>query len=458
MNFQAIYIAVTLGIGSILAFASAIVAISMAPQKYVNRLWFMVAFLSGVWSGGYALMVSTASYDVAWFGINTMHVVATAIPVFLLHFIAIFTNSSPSSKRYLRYVLGLFYSVAILFMILTFSPLLIADVTLYYGFYHPTAGPLYPLYLLYFWTTTVTALVLTLRALKKTSGNKQQQLKYLALAEVSGFVGGGWVFFLYYNLNITVLPTALFPLFPVVVGYAIARYRLFGMRFVANKAFVLLGLGLVTYVAYYAISYFYIRAFGSIFSLPAYSIGVGIAIAFAALIVNPVTARLREWGDKLFYRGYNPHHHVASAIATLKDSESLEQLHAQLNHLFYNAFGIPSTDLVLFLEENGLHYSSARHCHYDLAVLQRLRTISSVHRCVLTRDDEILQMSQATDRALFATLNIAVAIPLFKRQGSYPAAFILIDSEHKRSYHSEDVQFLEQIRQGVGRTFGRLCL
>ena len=72
----------------------------------------------------------------------------------------------------------------------------------------------------------------------KNSGLQAQQAKYLIIAMLFGFVGGGMTFLYTFNILIPPYGVILFAFYPIVVAYAITKHCLFNVKIIATELFV----------------------------------------------------------------------------------------------------------------------------------------------------------------------------------------------------------------------------
>jgi signal transduction histidine kinase len=99
----------------------------------------------------------------------------------------------------------------------------------------PTAGVLYPAFTLYFFYVIVYAVFILLDSIRKKDKHEAVRLWYVFAASLVGFIGGGSVFFLTYDIPIPPYPIVLFAIYPVLISYAIVRHGLFSVRIITTE-------------------------------------------------------------------------------------------------------------------------------------------------------------------------------------------------------------------------------
>ncbi|HJR77260.1 MAG TPA: ATP-binding protein [Nitrospiraceae bacterium] len=220
---------------------SALIFLTLAFIFYIHRrknsvhtlfaLWCLSVsvWALGVWQQSLA---TTAAAGMFWSGI--LHSSTAMIPVLFLDFVHSFLNS-PSRRHMLPvYLTGAVFSA----IALLHTNWLIAQVSPAVGFaFYPQAGPLYPLYLAFFFGCVAYGLSKLWIEGRTATGLRRNQINYLLVATVIGFGGGSTAF----------LPVIGIHLFPygnhgmvvvcaLIIAYAIVRYRLMEISLVINKA------------------------------------------------------------------------------------------------------------------------------------------------------------------------------------------------------------------------------
>lgn len=155
---------------------------------------------------------------------------AILIPVAYFHFVLRLLGS----PRVLELRIG--YALAVVFAGLSFSPLLVAGVAPKGGFPHwPVPGPIYPLYLLFFFYFVIATALMLVRGMGRAEGLERNQLRLVLLGTSIGFFGGSTNYFLWYNIPIPPIGNGLVAVYVWAVGYAIIRFRLMEVNLLAAR-------------------------------------------------------------------------------------------------------------------------------------------------------------------------------------------------------------------------------
>ena len=165
-----------------------------------------------------------------------LHLGAILIPIFFVHFIQIFLEIK--NRKILEFV----YFLGILFICLDlFTHLFISGTTnkTYYSF--PTPSLTYPLFFGFFALCVIYGIYELFKAYLVSSGVKRNQLKYLLLSSIFGYLGGmknfmiviGWELFPIYPFG-----SYAIPLYVAIVTYAIVRHQLMEIEVIIKKTVV----------------------------------------------------------------------------------------------------------------------------------------------------------------------------------------------------------------------------
>ncbi len=227
------YYTISLFIGGFTALLSGIVVFLHNREKLENIAWFFLNISSSIWSFGYFAMIVTLNKNIAWISNTVLHIAAILIPIFYFLFIL---NLTKSFKKY-RIFFYIISFIGFIFLILTPTSYFIIDVIPKFIFnYTPDAGPLYFYFMIYFFAVMIYSLIVLFINIKKNINiQERRRLKYVFLFTILGFIGGGSVFFLTFNINIPPYFIILFAIYPVVTAYAIVKHNLFDVKVIATE-------------------------------------------------------------------------------------------------------------------------------------------------------------------------------------------------------------------------------
>ncbi|MBD3245136.1 MAG: hypothetical protein GF335_04035 [Candidatus Moranbacteria bacterium] len=298
------YYQVSLFIGGVIGLTSGFLVYLNDKKNPINRKWFWVNMLTALWSFGYLGMISAQTVEMAWISNWILHAFAIFIPPMFLDFVLTITKKR-WIKNYKNFLISI-YILAFIFTPLNFTKLFIKDMLPKHVFnYVCDAGPLYMVYTIYFWLSIFVCALILIDSIKKEKGLLSQQIRYILFAEIAGFIGGGSVFFITFNINIPPYTLVLFSFHPLIITYAIMRHRLMDIKFVFKKIYVLISLALFLYISFYAVSIIEIKFFDSIFNPKSFFIGTIFSI-ITAFFLLPLLNKIEKMTDQLFFEGKNP--------------------------------------------------------------------------------------------------------------------------------------------------------
>ncbi|MFH1202237.1 MAG: ATP-binding protein [Candidatus Omnitrophota bacterium] len=210
-------------LGGLIALLTGFVVYFKNRNNILNKTWLWLSLSVAIWSTCYFLLITSPTKDNALIYNLVLHYAAIFIPAFYLHFI--FSLIGLSQKK--RITLFLCYTMSFALASINHSTLFVKDVLPKYIFnFYPDAGKLYFLFFLDFFIWINYALYELFMTYKNTTGFKSLQIKYVGIASIAGFIGGGSVFLLTFNIPAPPFGLALFSLYPIVIAYSIVKYRL----------------------------------------------------------------------------------------------------------------------------------------------------------------------------------------------------------------------------------------
>lgn len=213
---------------------------------YVQRhsrmhcIFALYLFSIGFWAAFSAVQTLSANPHVVSVAVRVMHWGAIFISVFYLHFLYHLTGKIP------RWFLILCYAISGMFLILNHTPLFVLGIQPKKPFhYFMIAGPVYPLYILFFLLTWSFAVVHLWFESRKADGQKKRQLKLLFIGSLIGYLGGSGAFLPVYDLKLPPLyPYGNFAIaiYVSIMTYAIIKHRFLEIEVIVKRTLVFAGL------------------------------------------------------------------------------------------------------------------------------------------------------------------------------------------------------------------------
>jgi len=219
-------------LGGITCYSTAIWIYFKNRHNSINKSWFLLGLSAGTWSINHFLMSITRSYQMAWIFCYVLYGAAIFIPSFYMYFI--FSLLGETKRRRKEIVFS--FLMSFVFLILMPTKLFLQGVSPKFMFnYYDTLGSLAVFFILFFVIIPVYSLYRLFLALRNQSRIKSLQLKYVALASIFGFLGGGGSFFLAFNISFPPYFLILFVFYPLIITYAILKYRLMNITVVVTR-------------------------------------------------------------------------------------------------------------------------------------------------------------------------------------------------------------------------------
>jgi len=249
-------------------------------KRIINKTFGAFTISMGIWSYSYFLWMIAGNEGTALFWSRALMVGAIFIPASYLQFVFALLNMHREKKP----IISFCYALSFSFFLLNFSPLMVKSVTpIMYFPYWPEAGSIYSIFLLFFFTCAGYSIFLLFKSFKKSSGVKRNQLKYVFVGTLLGYLGGSTNYPLWYHIKIPPVGNALVTIYVFIVTYAIVTYRLMditvaitrGTVFAVVYAFVL---GIPVAVGFWAKTYLSNTIGGNWWLVP-----VGITLILASL-------------------------------------------------------------------------------------------------------------------------------------------------------------------------------
>lgn len=208
-------------------------------KKIINITYLGLSLCCAIWSIGFFSLLSSKTFEIAYLARTFMDIGAIILPAFWLHFVFSVLEIKKS-----RFEIVLLYSIGIFISILNILDYIMPGIFIsnlkqigIFQFY-PSASIGYYLFALFYLIIIPYSLYYLIKNRGDGYSLKSQQIKFLLIAAIFGFGGGTTAFFYTFNLSIPPYGMPLFVLYPLIVGYAITKLRLFNIKVVATEMLV----------------------------------------------------------------------------------------------------------------------------------------------------------------------------------------------------------------------------
>ena len=215
-----------------------LIVYSRNKKSPLNRSFALFCLAVAMWSWAYIFWPEAPDRATTLLAFRALHVGAILVPVSYYQFTIVFLGMD--GERNKRIILKLGYFLVLFFWAFVFTPLFIKDMVPKFSFrYWAVPGILYHFYLLMFFGYAIYCWYLLFKGYQKSSGVMQEQIKYVLLGTLIGFIGGSTNYPLWYNINIPPLGNSLVAIYVILVAIAIMKYHLFDIRVVLTELLVL---------------------------------------------------------------------------------------------------------------------------------------------------------------------------------------------------------------------------
>ncbi len=229
------FYALTALINAIAASAFGLFVYFKNPKRIINKTFGLFSLSVAVWSYSYFFWQISTTETTALFWTRALMVGAIFIPIFYFHFILGLLNKIQEKKKLL--ITGyLFFSF---FFLANFTSFFVEGVRSKLNFdFWPDPGILYhPFLILWFFYLAYT-IYLLIKSSSTSSGILKNQLRYILLGTIVGYLGGITNYLLWYDIPVPPVGNWTATFYLGIVAYAIVTTQLFGIRVILTQFLV----------------------------------------------------------------------------------------------------------------------------------------------------------------------------------------------------------------------------
>jgi len=237
----------------------------------INRIFIGVTLGGTVWGIGMFMVsiIQEPYYKSAMFWWKFAFIGPVITPLFFAHFIIRFLNFR---KKWLLISIYLLSSLILFFIWYDNSRLFLGTLRPVFNQFYWVDWFKYKniiwllFYLGFYWFLLIYCFILLLKVYKNSSGVKRNQLRYFILGTGISWLGTEPLFLIAFHIDIYPYSNFLLALYPLILGYAIAKYRLMDIKVAITRTGVFIAvytivLGLPFAVAFWLRSWL-IEVFG----------------------------------------------------------------------------------------------------------------------------------------------------------------------------------------------------
>ncbi|MDD1777794.1 MAG: ATP-binding protein, partial [Candidatus Helarchaeota archaeon] len=317
----------------------------------VNRICMLLSLSVSLWS--WSILGRELSFEksTGLFWVRLSYVGAVFIPAFFLHFVNSLLKLEKNRLVLFSYILSL------IFLVFDLTPLFIKDVGSILSFRHyGIPGVAYPFYAASFIGIIGYSHYVLAKYLRKSEGQTRNQIRYLLLAAIIGFLGGVSTFLPNFNIEVFPFGFYLISVYVLIISYAIVKHRLMDINVVLKKGTSYVFLMLLLFIPSFLLMVFTQRIFfGEINYL--FSAVIFLMLLLATkfyYVMKPKTEKAIE--QLLFKDRYDYRDTLAKfskAMVTILDLKSLSK---KIIETITQTMGVEKASLFSLSEERGGYY------------------------------------------------------------------------------------------------------
>ncbi len=294
---------------SITNLAIAVFVLLKGRGSKLSQIWSVFAFCVAIYGLGAYFAAGAKNYEMAFFWWQFSYVGVVMLPPLFVHFVHIFLGVKRPSFIKVIYAVNLALLATDIFskkLFIGHVSLLFQDLRWFspaWWVYPP--GPLHIFFTIFSYGGLLSyALVILLKAYKRSSYAKQTQIKYFFIAMFLGFVGGGTSFLPCFGIDWYPVLNIMVPLYTLIIGFTIVRHQLMDITVIVKKTLIFAGL----FASSYAIFAFFVYLGSISFENLTQNRWIALipSIFIIVLILRPLEVFLRNVTDKyLFQKNYD---------------------------------------------------------------------------------------------------------------------------------------------------------
>lgn len=284
------------------------------PRNNINIAWAALSFFVGFTSFGWGMLIISKDIAHAAYWLNICFFGGFFIPSSFLHFVYSFLG-----KKSKTLVMWSYFASSIFFILFLLNHIAYPEYVQAVGFYWWRVKWLYNAYVLHLVSAALFGLFLFYNESLKIHGLKKIQLLYLIFASALGFSSGATVFLPAYG--IPMIPFGIFPFFiyPLVVAYAMVKFRLMDVIVVVRKGLVYsLTIGTIAGL-YVSVILVFGRVLQGMTQGAYFSLILFLIIVFAVAF-QPLLNLTQQLIDKLFFKSKYEYQQTLKSFSSLSTS------------------------------------------------------------------------------------------------------------------------------------------
>ena len=199
-------------------------------KSVLNKTAALFSLTIAIYCFSFVTTITSPNRNVALFWNRFLYMGVIFMPVLFLHFTTAILGLNKNR------IIKIGYTIAFLFTPFVFTNLFVENVVPKLSFkYYMVPGHLYPLLVIFWSIFIVYAHYELVKGFKQSSGLKRNQIKYLLVSSVIGFIGGSTSFLPVFDIEIFPFGNYFIAFYAFIITYTIVKYRLMDITIVIKK-------------------------------------------------------------------------------------------------------------------------------------------------------------------------------------------------------------------------------
>ncbi|MDZ7798291.1 MAG: ATP-binding protein [Patescibacteria group bacterium] len=354
--------------------------VSRKRSKLTN-IWILVSACVCLWSLGLFVVSSVENELIAEIAQIVLDFSAIFIPVFFLYFVIHLVGWGDKYRKLFR-ILFVFFTFFGLFSLTPWFKIGVENKPPFQ--YWVKVGDFYLLFPIFFIIMAAISIIILLKSYKKTSGLKRQQIKYVLICALIGFVGGATNFLPQY-LPLYPYGNFLVVSYVFIIAYSIIRHRLLDLRLVVSRSIIYFFLVLFVAAMFTGVTFLTGHLFEEVLGVNTFLVTLGVSI-FIVAFLDPIKRWLSKATDRVFFKAKIEYPELTRKLSQILATEiEIDDLIEKFSKKL--AQGLKIEKSVLVLEDKGIfHVRKIGHPHTKPLEMDQNNPLIKY----LSRHDEII--------------------------------------------------------------------
>jgi len=215
----------------------AVILLSRANAKRINILWGYFCLSVVIWGIGSFKATTAVSKNSSFLWWQIANISSIFTPIIFFHFVLAYLKKPKNRLIFLIYIVGFL----LLFLNFFKRDLFIGDIRFMFGQFYYIDWTLRRnliylfFYIGFYWLLLLFSFILLLNYFFNSKGIERNQIKYFIIGMMIGFLGAHLIFLPAFGYMLYPFFNILIGIYPVIIGYAIIRYRLMDINIVITR-------------------------------------------------------------------------------------------------------------------------------------------------------------------------------------------------------------------------------